>query len=324
MEKFIENQPPVKKLKQATLPFFKTAPVKELNKNIIQQGQGKKRRNSNSLDSGTKCSKTGKPLVSLDSPNSKAAKIRKLSVQKPCEENGNEVSSSSEADSVSGKSTAGKCCLLDRFVTILPADAHQEISSTNEVLDLSVEENELAGESSKIHQDDINSSVKATNTDNICIIIDDSNDKNEVMINKVTAKAPLKAALEEATPEIKSKSDAIKENDLISPYSVSEKKEEFESDIVEKDSDDQNLHSVDKVSENTSFVSEDDQNESLTHCSFTSQVCSTPLKGCDQTGSEAEVFPSGSGNTKRRSPKTPSSSNSKARKSDPKKKAEVA
>jgi len=146
MDKLEENIPPTKKLKQATLSFFKASPKVKLTSSPAPIQSLKRKHPSGPPDSPIKkTAKLSKPLTpalinSDASPQSTSKGLSKKDTNsKPdSEENDQEVSSSSEAEAINGKSN-GKCCLMERFVKKLPQGAHEEISSTNEVLDVSGE-----------------------------------------------------------------------------------------------------------------------------------------------------------------------------------------
>ncbi|XP_012945426.1 chromatin assembly factor 1 subunit A-B [Aplysia californica] len=178
MESLEENVPPPKKLKQAKLSFFKVSTASDGKLPAPTVGQGKKRKIPSVGDSPNKAAKLSKPLVSAvinaESPNAKVSKVTSKSVQsKKIEENDHEVSSSSEADASSGKSN-GKCCLMERFVLKLPQDVQHEISSTNEVLDISAD---LTGESSKISLDEKDGDKEPNEAD--CILVEDDDCESE-------------------------------------------------------------------------------------------------------------------------------------------------
>ncbi|XP_059142016.1 chromatin assembly factor 1 subunit A-like [Physella acuta] len=329
MEKLAENQPPTKKLKQAILPFFKTAMVAKDPVKINPIGQGKKRRNSNSLESPTKSGKTIiKPLAALgnaESPNSKASKIRKISFG---DDNGNEVSSSSEAEAAVGKAANGKCCLLDRFVKILPPDTHQEISSTNEGLEMSVEvEAPSENQNDSSEEKSSNAALDSSILQDDCIIIDDDSANTVISDKKVSIEC---SETQEASPS----EDLVKKPTSIvnkkgkspvqksqgakkSPGSAGKSKggkkcaiKEVSQSVVPTDKENPN--------QNDTVEAEDDNLDQSVNNSFSSEICSTPFKDCDQSLSETEGTP---GSSILKTPKTPMSS-AKRRKIDSTKKAE--
>ncbi|XP_055868804.1 chromatin assembly factor 1 subunit A-like [Biomphalaria glabrata] len=323
MDKMIENQPPVKKLKQATLSFFKAAPVKEMGK-VQPNVQSKKRRNSNSLESpsgGTKINKALAPILVIESPNSKASKKRKVSHISD-EDKTNEVSSSSEADSASGKHTNGRCCLLDRFVRVLPADVHQEISSTNEVLDVSVEF-ETDQPEKTLEPEDVPDKLLDTakvGEDKIIIIDDNSSDSFSKPIaddthSKVTP-SDVVPAMPFSTPAMSDTCQTENEKLLSKTFSLSQiNSEENKFTVDASDVNNSTLVDTSVCSENNvsqeagaSVPSEENCTDFDGNISHSSDIASsTPLKSMGKNSSVK---------AKKRTPKTPSSENSsKKRKS---------
>ncbi|KAH9524536.1 Chromatin assembly factor 1, subunit A [Bulinus truncatus] len=307
MEKMIENQPPAKKMKQAKLSFFKAAPVLEITK-VQPQVQSKKRRNSNSLETPSSCAKVNKTLTTSDSPNSKVSKKRKLSSQKSNDDVTNEVSSSSEAESVPVKHINGKCCLLDRFVRVMPSDVHQEISSTNEVLDISVEfeadQVDKTLETLAVSEKSLGNSK----AEQCIIIIDDDSSANDV---ELKSEAHSETDIAEKCPS-GNKELHQKPLEVEVPESV---KCELETDAnlalaSESVCCEENVSQVTDIS----IISEENCNESEQNVSFSSDMSSsTPLKRSKRSSL-------GNVKTDVKTPKTPVSS--KKRKVDSSKKLE--
>lgn len=170
-----ENLPPsksTKKLKQATLSFFKSSPKV----NPKTPTDSKKRKHSSPApDSPNKIAKLSKPLVAVvdppNSPSKQSKSVKNANVPEPII-NDHEVSSSSEADSGSSKASSGKCCLMERFVCKLPKGGNQEISSTNDV------DNKI------VNRVDTVPSIKDENAEDDIIILDDCGKDEDDMVDK--------------------------------------------------------------------------------------------------------------------------------------------